>query len=160
MVEALELSRFIKWKESNWFWQMRYSTRVHSKACCKQINRGFYLFSINYFSDRRRLALPSDVVRSLPLPDTHGTWLQVTLMANFKFGMCQKYFLRNSHARLLISFIDPRDPERLEIPVLFTKGHDLIINAIDGYGPTFADTKTTELLTGGRDGRIAFNVYQ
>ncbi|CAO3675163.1 unnamed protein product [Umbelopsis ramanniana] len=46
------------------------------------------------------------------------------------------------------------DPERLEIPVLSTKGHDLIINAIDGYGPTFADTKTTELLTGGRDGQV------
>jgi hypothetical protein len=57
----------------------------------------------------------------------------------------------------LVYFLDLRDPERLEIPVLSTKGHDLIINAIDGYGPTFADTKTTELLTGGRDGRIAFN---
>jgi len=46
------------------------------------------------------------------------------------------------------------DPERLEIPVMSTKGHDLIINAIDGYGPIFQDSKTTELLTGGRDGRI------
>lgn len=57
----------------------------------------------------------------------------------------------------LIYIFDSRDPERLEIPVLSTKGHDLIINAIDGFGPTFTETKTTELLTGGRDGMIAFN---
>ncbi|KAG2183389.1 hypothetical protein INT43_006395 [Umbelopsis isabellina] len=46
------------------------------------------------------------------------------------------------------------DPERLELPITSTKGHDSIINAIDGYGPLNCGSQSSALLTGGRDGRI------
>jgi len=47
-----------------------------------------------------------------------------------------------------------RDPERLELPIISAKAHNSIINAIDGYGPLNVESKSSEIITGSRDGRI------
>lgn len=46
-----------------------------------------------------------------------------------------------------------RDLERLELPVYSVKGHDTIINAIDGVGGLGIGGGAPEIVTGSRDGK-------
>ena len=45
-----------------------------------------------------------------------------------------------------------RDLERIEAPVYTSKGHDTIINAIDGIGGLGIGGGAPEIVTGSRDG--------
>ena len=51
------------------------------------------------------------------------------------------------------SFHHSRDLERTEVPIWSTKGHDVIINCIDGCGGTVG-AGAPELVTGSRDGSV------
>ncbi|KAG2175169.1 hypothetical protein INT44_007657 [Umbelopsis vinacea] len=126
----------------------------HSARLCTigASGRGAGVISF-YKMEEKQLVLANEVQHRVFVTETGSTF------------RCGTFAASTGHARHLATGImtldsdfvylrDQRDPERLEIPVLSTKGHDLIINAIDGYGPTFTDTKSTELLTGGRDGQV------
>jgi hypothetical protein len=56
-----------------------------------------------------------------------------------------------------------RDLDRLELPVYAVKGHDSIINSIDGVGGLGIGGGAPEIVTGSRDGgyhMLPLNVQQ